>query len=162
EKLPLFLLSLISSLVTLYAQQRGGAVSTLDSLPLDQRLLNAGRATLGYLQHTLWPTKLAAYYPYHPITAPALTLPRTALLALISALPLWQRRRAPHLFVGWFWFVITLLPVVGIVQVGGQAMADRYTYLPGIGLVILIAWSLPDLAGRPRLARLVFFVAAAW
>ncbi|MBI4578027.1 MAG: tetratricopeptide repeat protein [Planctomycetes bacterium] len=164
EKLPLFALSAASSVVTYAVQQRWGSMSDADLVPLGARLSNALVAYAGYLRQTVWPTELAVIYP-HPVDAlPAWKVAAAgALLAALTALAIAGRRRRPHLTVGWLWFLGTLVPVIGLVQVGAQAMADRYTYVPMVGLVIALAWSVPDcMSGRPvdRLVRVL--VAGAW
>jgi protein O-mannosyl-transferase len=140
EKLPFLVLSAASSLVTFLAQRQEGAVAALDRLPLAGRLSNGAVAYLLYLQKTLWPDRLATFYPLPS----ALTFWQVAgavlLLAVISVGVMLARRR-PWLSVGWFWFVGMLVPVIGLVQVGAQALADRYTYLPLVGLLIAVTWS---------------------
>ena len=148
EKLPLLVLSALSSWVTLAAQGSGGAVWPLLQIPLWLRVANAASSAAGYLAKALWPSSLAVFYP-HPaagagIAAAHLLLSAMALLAL-TALASWQWRRRPFIAVGWAWYLVTLLPVLGIVQVGGQAMADRYSYLPLVGIFLAAAWALPDL-----------------
>ena len=157
EKAPLFLLAIASSVVTVIAQRSGGAVRTLDSFPAAARLENALVAYVRYLRMFVWPTRLAVFYP-HPGTSIPVREAGAALLLLvaITAAAVALRRRAPFLLFGWLWFVVTLLPVIGLVQVGFQALADRYTYVPYIGLSAAVAWSGAWIARRwPRPARLV-------
>jgi tetratricopeptide (TPR) repeat protein len=144
DKAPLFGLAALSSLMTYYAQQSSGAVQTLDMLPLHQRAANAGVAYVLYAIHAVWPVNLSTYYPlakdglsWGPVAG------SLAFLAGISWLVAWKRRDRPYLAVGWFWFLGTLVPVIGLVQVGAQAMADRYMYVPLIGLSIMVAWGVP-------------------
>ncbi len=146
DKLPLALPVLGSAIVTLWAQSAGGAVSTLERLPLASRLGNAVLAYAAYIGKLFWPSALALPYPYRPesITPGRVALAALLLVAVSAAVWLAARRR-PWLAVGWAWFVVTLLPVIGIVQVGAQAMADRYSYVPTIGLSIMIAWGVPAL-----------------
>ena len=155
EKLPLFALVAASSVVTVIVQRAGGAVQALDRLPFDQRLANAPVAYLRYLGKSFLPTDLAVIYP-HPGASLPLWQPLAAAAALlgISAAALLAWRRRPYLAVGWLWFLGTLVPVIGLVQVGNQALADRYTYLPLVGLSIAVAWGARDLLGRalPRTA----------
>jgi tetratricopeptide (TPR) repeat protein len=153
EKLPLFAFAAASCVVTWYAQQKSGAVQSLDRFSLGVRAANALAAYAGYLRKTFWPTDLALFYPHPGESLPWWQAAGAALLLVtITALALWQARRRPYLIVGWLWFVGTLVPVIGLVQVGGQAMADRYTYVPHVGLFIMFAWALADLvAGRPAL-----------
>src|SRR6185369_13324243 len=130
EKLPLLALSLASSLITMYVQSRGEAVHTLELTPLSFRLENAVVAYLRYLGKLVWPADLAVLYPL-PKSIPLLESGASLLvLLLVSAAVLAQARRRPYLPVGWFWFLGTLVPVIGLVQVGLQSMADRYLYLP--------------------------------
>jgi tetratricopeptide (TPR) repeat protein len=161
EKLPLFALTAAACVVTVYAQHKGGAVNTLEQLPLADRLMNSAAAYAGYLGELVWPSGLAAYYP-HPGRRLLLGQAVRAglILAAITALVLWARRRR-YLAVGWFWYLGTLVPVIGLVQVGSQAMADRYTYLPYIGLFIALTWGAADLAARwPARLRSVVLPAA--
>ena len=140
EKAPLIALSAASSVVTVVAQRSGGAMVQLAHIGLMERLANAVVAYGRYVLKTLWPAALTLQYP-HPIRWPAATVFLAAVgLAAITALVLVTMRRWRFLFVGWFWFVGTLVPVIGIVQVGAQSMADRYNYVPSIGLFVMIVW----------------------
>jgi len=139
EKAPFFLLVIISSVLTVLAQ-RTEAVVALENVPLGLRLKNAIVACGGYLLKTILPTNLAVIYPL-PKVIPLVEVGIASFLALGITLAAWHWRKAkPHLLLGWLWFVGTLVPVIGIVQVGGQAMADRYTYLPHIGLFIAVVF----------------------
>lgn len=153
EKAPLFALAAASSIVTLVAQRRGGAVAAVLDLPFPARLANAAMSYLDYLWSTLWPQGLAAYYPY--VEGRALWRPLVAggALVAVTAVIVWLARRRQYLATGWFWFLVTLVPVIGLVQVGAQARADRYMYLPSIGLFLLIAWGVPDVLGGFALGR---------
>jgi len=151
EKAPFFALAAASSVVTFLVQQRAGAVAAAAALPLAERVQNAAVSYLLYLTMTVWPSGLAVFYP-HPHDTPENWLALAALvLIVVSALAWVWRRPRPYLAVGWLWFLGTLVPVIGLVQVGQQAMADRYTYLPLIGVFIAFAWGLADLIG-PRCA----------
>ena len=152
EKVPLFVLAAASCAVTWYAQQHAGAVAALDKLPLKLRLANAVLAYVGYIGKTFWPRDLAIFYP-HPLTmGPAWRLVLAAVFLLtVTGLALATSRRRPFVAVGWLWYLGTLVPVIGAVQVGQQAMADRYTYIPLIGLFLLVAWGLPSLLARWQL-----------
>ncbi len=142
EKLPLFALAALSAGMTWAAQSRGWAVNY--RFPLWDRLSNALVAYVAYLGKTVWPVNLAAFYPLPESGLPVgRVLAAGFILGAVTALVLWQRRRYPYLVTGWFWYLGTLVPVIGLVQVGSQAMADRYTYIPLIGIFILLAWSLP-------------------
>ena len=145
EKLPFFACSLLSSAITIYAQQKTGALKGLTETPVGLRLENALVAYVKYLGELLWPQDLAVLYPLpsaFPLWQVAASL---GVLLLFSAAAILAGRRRPFLLLGWFWFLITLVPVIGLIQVGVQSMADRYTYLPSIGIFIIIAWGVPDL-----------------
>jgi tetratricopeptide (TPR) repeat protein len=139
EKLPFLSLSALASLVTLFVQQP--AMGSYRHLPVGARAANAVVSCARYLGKAFWPQDLAVFYP-HPVWWPAWVVTGAALLlTTISAFVLWQRRKRPYLPVGWFWFLGLLVPVLGLVQVGVQAMADRYTYLPLVGIFIMLAWT---------------------
>lgn len=146
EKIPLLLLSVASCWVTVFAQRQGGALKTLHWLPFDQRLENALAAYLDYLGKTFWPLRLAVFYP-HPREQVVVAQAWAAGMILIAVTMLvWRLRgRWPYLLIGWLWFVGSLVPVIGLVQVGEQALADRYTYVPLIGLFLILVWGLADL-----------------
>jgi len=146
EKLPFFILAALGSFVTMIVQR--GAMTAVESLSLEARAGNALISYGRYLGKLFWPTDLAVYYP-HPGHWPLgqVMLAGGALLGL-SVLVWVQRRRSPWLLVGWLWFVGTMVPVIGLVQVGAQAMADRYTYLPSIGLLVLAVWGAGKLTRR--------------
>jgi tetratricopeptide (TPR) repeat protein len=162
EKAPLFVLVLASCVVTYLAQLRGQAVAPLEAFPLAARLENALLAYTGYLGKMLWPTHLAVYYP-HPRqdVSGARALGAGLFLVVITVLVLGPGRRRPYLAVGWLWYLGTLVPVIGLVQVGGQAMADRYTYVPLIGLFLLLVWGVADLAEAYRVPHRSLAGAAA-
>ena len=146
EKVPLFAIAAIWSVVTVAAQQRGGAIRTLEQLPLLARAANALVSWAGYIGMTLWPSGLAVYYPYD-LSIPAWKVAGAGLfLAAVTGLAAWQARRRPWFAVGWLWYVGTLVPVIGLVQVGAMAMADRYTYIPSIGLAIIAVFLPLELA----------------
>ena len=149
EKVPLLLLAAASSVVTLYAQAIGGGLNSLEALPVKLRVANAMTSYVGYIAKALWPFGLAPIYP-HPRDSLASwqVVASGIVLILLSAVALRFARRRPYFAVGWFWYLITLLPVIGLVQVGVQGMADRYTYVPLIGLSVVIAWGAPDLLRR--------------
>ena len=159
EKVPLFTLVAASSVMTYWAQQAGGAV---EDVPLGARLSNALVAWVGYAAKLAWPDRLAVMYPYPALGWPVWqTLLSGAVLVGVSAAALRLGRRYRYLPVGWFWYAGMLVPVIGLVQVGYQASADRYTYLPSIGLSIVIAWGTTDLAKRTRLSYAWLAVPAA-
>jgi tetratricopeptide (TPR) repeat protein len=153
EKLPLVALVAASAIITFLAQSHGGAVRTFAAAPIAFRLSNALVSYAKYLLLTVWPNNLAVYYPLAPIGIPAWQIIGAAFLLIgITAFCFFQRRIRPYLIVGWFWFLGTLVPVIGLVQVGGQTMADRYFYIPSIGLFIALVFGLADVAKSWRLA----------
>ncbi|MEE9279689.1 MAG: tetratricopeptide repeat protein [Myxococcota bacterium] len=154
EKLPLMLLAAGSSWITWIAQSRGGAVVELEELSLGLRAGNALVAYVAYIAKALWPADLAVFYP-HPGTSLSLALAfgSLLLLAAISLLAFRFADRRPYLPIGWLWYLGTLVPVIGLVQVGRQGLADRYTYLPLIGLFMIAAWGGHDLLARWRFGR---------
>ena len=159
EKVPLVLLSAISAGVTLFVQRQ--LVGLPADLPLRWRLTNAVTSCVVYIRQMFWPTRLAVFYPHPESSTPVWLLALTiALLAILTLLAIALRNRAPYLFTGWFWYVIMLVPVVGIVQVGWQGHADRYTYLPQIGLYLTVVWAISDLAAKGQIQRSIVGVAA--
>jgi tetratricopeptide (TPR) repeat protein len=161
EKAPFFALALAGSVVTYFAQKGGGAVWSL-GLPLHTRLANALVSYLRYISKTFWPVDLAVVYPYPPNWPIALLIVAVLVLAFWTGVLLWRARQSPYLPFGWLWFLGTLVPVIGIVQVGPQSMADRFTYVPGIGLFVLIAWGLNDLVKfRPTWQHIVILAGTA-
>lgn len=148
EKLPLLGLSFISSLITYMAQQQSEAMSFGSSLTFAQRTSSAIMAYAEYLQKAVWPTNLAVIYPYNE-SGPTLQVVTTAsILLAVTVIIVQQARRLPYLAFGWFWFMGTLVPVIGLVQVGIQATADRYTYIPYIGLFIAAVFLIADWGQR--------------
>src|SRR5215210_126756 len=148
EKLPLLGLSAAASLVTLRYQTT--SLVSLEALPWRLRVANAAVSYAAYLGKTLLPRNLSVFYPI-PVEIPFWKAAGAALLiAGLTALVVWKWRKEPWLTVGWLWFLGTLVPVIGLVQVGRQAMADRYTYIPSIGLFLAICWGLPALAASRR------------
>lgn len=162
EKLPFFVLALVMSAVTYAAQRSGGAVRTFDDVPLGARLGNALLSGAVYIGKTVWPTHLAIFYPLLTKVPVWQLMVAGLLLAGMTVLTLRSVRTRPYLAVGWFWYLITVLPVIGIIQVGAQARADRYTYIPMIGLSLMFAWSLADVWLRwPRLRPVLAGLCAA-
>jgi tetratricopeptide (TPR) repeat protein len=146
--------------VTIFAQTEGGSVKSLEQVPLGMRLGNAAVAYVSYLRKTVWPDRLAVFYP-HPYDglSPGQVGGAVLVLAAVSVLVFWAGRRWPYLAVGWLWYLGTLVPVIGLVQVGAQGLADRYTYVPLIGVFLMLCWGVPDLLAtwhypRPALAVL--------
>ena len=145
EKVPLFVLIILSGVVTYIAQQKGGAVASIKELPLVVRIGNAIISYIAYIGKMIWPSNLAVFYPYSGLLVPWQVLGSVFLVIAITLAVIWMIKRTPYLATGWLWYLGTLVPVIGIVQVGNQAMADRYTYIPLIGLFIMVAWGVPDL-----------------
>ena len=141
EKLPLFGLTLVSSLVTFWAQSSGGAMKAGEVIPFSIRVDNALISYVRYLVKLVYPDNLAIYYPHPGGWDGLLVVSSVGLLVAITGWVLWRVKPQPYLAVGWFWFVGTLVPVIGLVQVGSQAMADRYTYVPYIGLFVAVVWA---------------------
>jgi tetratricopeptide (TPR) repeat protein len=162
EKIPLFALSICSCIVTLFTQRQGP--NPIDQLPFLWRLNNTFVSYVTYIGQMLWPVRLAVFYPHPNDRLPLLEVTMAiAFLVGVSLLVIYLRRTKPYLVTGWFWYLGMLVPVIGLVQVGEQAHADRYTYLPQIGLYIIIAWSVGDLLleSTSRARRALVGVAAA-
>jgi tetratricopeptide (TPR) repeat protein len=161
EKVPLLALALCSGAVTLLAQERGGALKTLVEYPFEVRLANALLSCVAYLAQTVWPARLAVFYP-HPGAA-AVSLKAGGAALLLAGATLFCLRRVsirPCLAVGWLWYLVTLAPMLGLIQAGAQARADRYTYLPLVGIFLMVAWGGPMLVPAFRF-REAFLGAAA-
>src|SRR5439155_2352984 len=160
EKIPLLLLSAASCIVTFVVQ--GRSVSSIGSLPVWVRVYEACVSCVAYVYQMLWPAKLAVFYPYPrgglSIWPFALAI---ALLITATAGSFRLRKQRPYVLTGWLWYLGMLVPVIGIVQVGIQARADRYTYLPHIGLYLLVTWAIADLSASWRHRREILAVAAA-
>jgi len=160
EKTPFFALTAASSIVTFLAQRSGGAMSTLDVYPVKIRIGNGLVSYVSYIGQMVWPRGLAVFYPHPGTHLPGWhAVGAGLLLACISIAVIRAARRHPYLAVGWLWYLGTLVPVIGLVQVGAQAMADRYTYVPLIGLFVIIAWSIPDLLAGNHYRKIVLSMA---
>ena len=148
EKMPFFALSFVAAVLTFWRSAAGGAMTFGETLTFPQRLTNALVACVEYLRKFVWPSDLAVFYP-HPGDWPWWRVAvATAILLLVTVIALWQRRPRPYVLVGWLWYLGTLVPVLGLTQVGGQAFADRYTYVPMVGIAIMVAWGAVDLTAR--------------
>jgi protein O-mannosyl-transferase len=159
EKIPFFALAAASCVVTFLVQRASGAMPSLARSPLEVRLANGVIAYVRYLGKTLWPSKLAVFYPWTPFES--WEVPAAALLLVIVTVGLFlAAKKQPALLIGWLWFLGTLVPVIGLVQVGKQSLADRYTYLPHIGLFIALVWGAAALVDRLKWPRLVSMAAA--
>lgn len=161
EKLPFLAFSIASSAVTLFAQQQVHAMVPLEMAPILVRTQNATLAYIAYIGKLFRPSGLAVFYPYDRHPSLLLALLSLAALAIVSAVAILIRRHKPYVITGWFWFLITLVPVIGIVQVGLQSIADRYTYIPFIGLFIILAWGGGEALNRLRIPAFVQAVAAS-
>jgi protein O-mannosyl-transferase len=139
EKIPLFVMSAIASFITIQAQSAGGAVRSLEKISLGARVSNATVSYINYLGKVFWPRRLAAFYPFGHPSAAIVAACALALIAITAGAFL-LRKNWPFLLTGWLWFLGTLVPMIGIVQVGEQSMADRYTYVPLIGIFIALVW----------------------
>lgn len=152
EKVPLVLLSIAAGAITYVAEHQVGAVKSLEAYPLGVRLSNALVSYVLYIWKMIWPVDLAVFYPHTGMPPIWQVLASAALLVTVTGFVWHTRLRAPYLAVGWFWYLITLLPVIGIVQIGSHAMADRYTYIPLVGLFIALVWGAREaVARRPDL-----------
>lgn len=152
EKLPFFGLTVVSSVITFWAQHTGGVVVSIDRLPVWVRLCNAVVAYVWYAAKAIWPSNLALLYPYASAHLTWQASAAAVLVIMVTAL-VWRASSShPHLLVGWLWYVGTLVPVIGLVQVGLQSVADRYSYIPLTGLFVMASWAVPEslCAGRWR------------
>lgn len=167
EKIPLFAMAGAVALVTIRAQ--AAAIAPVDKLPMARRLATAPVAGAAYIGDLLWPRNLAAVYPYPPDGWPVWQIAVSIVVLAAISFGVWRMRARRYPVVGWLWYLLMLVPVIGLIQVGPTARADRFTYLPQIGLAILFAWGIPSLLearststnGRPRQAGLVGKLAGA-
>ena len=162
EKAPLLILSIAASVIVSAVQWQTGVMKSFVEIPLANRLANVPVAYTAYIAKMFWPLKLAMLYPFPFDGLNTWHVAFSALLLLaVTSFVLWKLKQLPFLAVGWFWYIGTLVPVIGLVQVGPQAFADRYTYFPLIGLFIFITWGLSDLAGRSKKKEIVLSVSAS-
>jgi len=156
EKVPLFILAAGSSVITFLVQQKGGSVAQIENVPLKLRTCNALVSYVGYICKMIYPRGLAVLYPLRPHGAVLwLSIVSFIILAVVSVCVLFAFRKRRYLIVGWLWYLGTLIPVIGLVQVGMQAMADRYSYLPLIGIFIMIAWGIHELLAKWRYRKVI-------
>ncbi len=156
EKIPLLVLSGVLGVITLVAQQSGGVVIALEKIPLDCRIANAFISYTKYIGKMIWPSRLAVCYPYsYSNLTNAVTLACMLVFILITVFSIYIFRHRRYVAVGWLWYVGTLVPMIGLVQAGSQAMADRYMYISMLGLLIMMAWGIKDLANNRRHLRAV-------
>jgi hypothetical protein len=159
EKIPLFVLSVAAAIATMSAQTV--TMASLEQLPLLPRLKNAAVSVIVYLRQMFWPTDLAVFYPHpHDQLNIWVVLLATALIIAITLIAILAHQKYPYVLVGWFWYLVLLVPVLGIVQAGLQARADRFTYLPHIGITMLLTWTCADLAQRWRNGQIILASAA--
>ncbi len=158
EKVPLLAMAAAAAAVAVVAQRSVGATHALATTPAD-RLGNAAVSAVRYAADLFWPADLAVFYPFRPVPAAA-AVAAAAVLVVVTAVALRFRRRRPYLLVGWLWFAGTLVPVIGLVQVGMQARADRYVYVPSVGLSVAVVWLAADVLGRAGPAVAAAAVAA--
>jgi tetratricopeptide (TPR) repeat protein len=162
EKAPFFLLSIASGVATFFTQHEAGAMGeSTQQFSFSARLANALASYVLYLGKTVWPGQLAVFYPRPPVWPPWQIAGSAVLLLTITFIAVSQARRRPFLLFGWLWFLCTLLPVIGLVQVGSQSMADRYLYIPSIGLFVMLAWGVKEFLPRQLPARLSLAVVMA-
>ena len=160
EKVPLFVLVTMSSVITFYAQKMGGAVRSLQMYPIKVRIANALVSYIKYIEKMIYPSHLAVLYP-HPVMIPWWKIIGASfILVSVSFLAIRIVKQSPYFAMGWMWYLGTLVPVIGLVQVGRQSMADRYTYVPLIGIFIIIAWGVPELVAKWRHKKLWLTVSA--
>jgi len=158
EKIPLLCLAVSASILALVTQSSFGALSSLESFPFDSRIANAAVSYAGYIGMMIWPSGLSVFYP-HPGYWPVWKIVLSGVILLaISLLALRASRRYPYVAVGWLWYLVTLLPVIGIIQLGSFAMADRFTYLSLIGLFIMITWGVSDFFANRKHKRYLLLI----
>jgi len=159
EKVPLLIMAAASCAVTFIAQQRGGAVAIAEALPLSLRISNALVSYIIYIGKMLYPSGLGVLYPLQlsgfPLWQPIVS---GIILLAITAVMIYFSRKNKSLIFGWLWYIVTLVPVIGLVQVGSQSMADRYTYLPSIGIFIIVSWGVCQLSGRLKYRKVFLSV----
>jgi Tfp pilus assembly protein PilF len=160
EKIPLFILTAASAGITFLVQDKWGAVRSFDIIPLTHRLSNMLISYVQYIIKFLYPIKLGVFYPYPDIIPVRKLVTSIMVLSTVSWAAIKLINRKPWFIVGWLWFLGTLVPVIGIVQVGIQSMADRYMYLPMIGLLILVAWGMPELLSKWHYRKTVLSISA--
>jgi protein O-mannosyl-transferase len=157
EKIPFVFLTIAFCIVTFRTHTKGSSVTTVVLAPFLARCSNTAVSYAAYLGKTFWPANLAVYYPYDFLLPLWKVLISAIILLLITATVLYYIRKFPFLFVGWFWYLGTLIPVIGLIQIGTQAMADRYTYLPSIGIAIMLSWCIPLLFPREDIRKKILF-----
>jgi Tfp pilus assembly protein PilF len=160
EKIPFLALVAVSSIVTFIVQRSGGALVQTGTLSLDVRIANSLVSYLRYVTKMIYPNRLAVFYPYHSLSL-LLAIACLVILVAVTVAVIYVGRRRRYIPVGWFWYVGTMVPVIGLVQVGSQSIADRYTYVPLIGLFIIIAWGASELSAMWRYQKIVLGICSA-
>jgi tetratricopeptide (TPR) repeat protein len=171
EKIPLFAFSAISCFITFFVQKYGGAVASIEAIPFKLRVANAFISYVRYIGKMVWPLNLSVFYPQQQWPT-VQVLASGILLVGLSFVVIRASRSFPYLFTGWFWYLGTLIPVIGLVQVGSQSMADRYTYIPLIGLFVIISWGMSDISTKWQAQRtavavfssiiIIFYMTCTW
>ena len=161
EKIPLFVLAIIASVITFFVQKHGGAVASLDMMPLQYRVMNALISYVSYILKMIYPFNLAVFYPQAETLAWWKVIGACLLILTISFLAIKTIKKSPFFIVGWLWYLVTLVPVIGLIQVGSQSMADRYTYVPFIGLFLIITWGSSQIINRMDHAKIILPLLAA-
>jgi len=161
EKIPLFILAVIQCILTIFIQRGGGVMVSIEALPLKTRIANALISYVSYFLKAIWPNNLAYYYPYSIGTFSVWQICGAALL-ITSVIwgAIYLSRQYPYVLVGLFWYFGTLVPVIGLLQISDQAMADRYTYIPLIGLFIVVVWGVPDILKKWHYRNIFLCVSA--
>ena len=160
EKVPLFCLAAASGVVTFLGQEKAGAITSIEYLSFSNRLANAVVSYIAYLGKIFWPVDLAVFYPYN-FSVPLWKVIASAIILIsISFAVIYSIRKLPFLFVGWFWYLGTLIPLIGLVQAGSQAIADRHTYLPSIGIAIMLTWGGGSVFEHGRVRKKIVLPAA--
>ena len=160
EKAPFFCLTIASSIVTFWTQNKDELVASIEHLPFLERASNAALSYVAYLGKTLWPINLAVFYPYEYFLPLWKVIISGIIIIIITLAVLHYIKKLPFLFVGWFTYLGTLIPVIGLVQVGNQSMADSYTYLPSIGIAVMLAWGIQSLIKNENIRKKILFPAA--
>src|SRR5882724_8415014 len=161
EKVPFFLLTAIVCGVTIWSQSASHAVGSTEKFPVPDRIANSFTAYLGYIEKMFWPAKLSVFYPFPTEPRIEQAVVASLLLIIVTAFAFLNAKRRPYLLMGWPWFLGTLVPVIGLVQVGSHALADRYFYLPSIGLLIVITWGAVEIATTWKYRKFILGFSAA-
>ena len=162
EKIPFIILSVTSSVITFFVQRSGGAVATLTIISIKYRVYNAFISYVKYIEKMFWPNRLAIFYPHSGLNVSVLNAVISAVLLIVVTMVILRlAKNHRYLITGWFWYLGTLVPVIGLIQVGGHAMADRYSYVALTGLFIIISWGVPDLLAKWQSRRIVLWTSSS-